>query len=528
MCIRDRYQRRVHGITFLQEKMSESRDMPFSGPEEHEMKLIEKLDQVKVDKFKVEARKHQSMGIARKEELPNTRKMSYDIQIYKAYGGGVFDSDSDDEGIGGEKAFAPSAEVRMQTVDVQTRTTVAGVNSFSQTYFFLVKGFLGSGMLTLPMGFCNGGSVFSVLCMGVVCFISITGMSALLEIRTKLGGSFSDIANEAIGCGGKAIINISLALCQIGHGTVYIIFISENLRAITEKWGCEVPVWAGALICFVVILPMVIVRDISKLSPLMIIATVIMLVTILAVVFFSASRLATNGIATDFVWSIKTETCLIFIGMSAFLYGKIGIVIPIRDLMQKKTEFQMCLNFSLWTIFGIFAGFGLIAYIAFGRNPDMVAGGGMITLALDQGNYFVQAVELFFMISLIPSFALMIYVPIKIWEKGMCGDWPRSCGRTWLRNLGRTLAVAGICYFAVVSRGIFDRVMAIFGSLFGGPLTFVWPAIFHLKLLAETPWQKMKNVFLILFGLTASGFTLSIAINKIMHPPQKQPLLPLI
>ena len=252
--------------------------------------------------------------------------------------------------------------------------------------------------------------------------------------------------------------------------------------------------------CFIVLVPMVLVRDVSKLSSIMMLATLFMLSTIIVVLYFGGYTLLANGPADGVQYIIKPDSCLVFIGMGAFLFGKIGLVIPMRDIMQEKDRFPSVLIASLWSIFGIFSIFGLVGYLAFGRDEKMVNGGGMVTLALDQGNIIVQATELAFMVSLIPSFALMIYVPVKIWEKAFYSNWPRSFARTWWKNLWRTLAVAFICYLAIATQKTFDKVMALFGSLFGGPTTYLWPAVFHLVLASNTFKQKLWNYILILFG----------------------------
>lgn len=247
----------------------------------------------------------------------------------------------------------------------------------------------------------------------------------------------------------------------------------------------------------------------------MIFATLCTFWTIIVVIAFAGLKVAEEGILKDVSYFIKPETCMLFVGMSAFLYGKIGIIIPIRDIMKEKKDFNLCLAISLWTICGIFSIFGLIPYLAF-ELTNVRKGGGMITLALNQGNYLVQFTELAFMIALIPSFALMMYVPIKIWEKALYGDWARSWKRTWLKNLWRFIAVSFIAYLAFSTGKTFDKVMALFGSLFGGPLTFIWPAVFHLILAAETKAEKIKDVFLIVFGGCSSCFCLYLAIKKLL------------
>jgi proton-coupled amino acid transporter len=270
-----------------------------------------------------------------------------------------------------------------------------------------------------------------------------------------------------------------------------------------------------AIACVFIIMPLVLVRDVSSLGSLMIFATLCTFWTILAVIAFSGIQINMDGVNPGVSWLIKPDSCIIFLGMSAFLYGKIGIIVPIRDIMKEKHLFKPCLALSLWTVCGIFSVFGLVPYLAYGLNKNVKEGGGMITLALNQGNIIVQATELSFMAALIPSFVLMMYVPIKIWEKALYGDWPRSWKRTWLKNLWRLLAVIAISYLAVSTGKTFDKVMALFGSLFGGPLTFIWPAVFHLILTAETKAERIQDYFLITFGALSSSFTLYLALKKL-------------
>ena len=261
---------------------------------------------------------------------------------------------------------------------------------------------------------------------------------------------------------------------------------------------------------------MVLIRDVSTLSPLMIISTLCMFATIATVLYFSGVKVLSGDIAPGVTYIINKDTFLVFLGMGSFLFGKIGIVVPIRDIMNKKSEFTGCLYASLWSIFGIFAVFGFTGYLAYGADPKMKSGGGMVTLMLNQENMIVQLVEFLFMLSLIPSFALMIYVPIKIIEKAMFGGWERSGKRTWLKNFERLLFVALICYIAIATSKTFDKVMAVFGSLFGGPTTFIWPAIFHLILFNNDLKGKLMNCLLILFGTAASGFTLYMTVKKLV------------
>ena len=196
--------------------MSGPESDPFNAAETHEMGALAHVD-VEKPKGKHEEKDKRQWGTMAPAEKHDDyiRKASFDIGIYKAYGGCVLadDSEEEDDNLGD---YVQAIEYKGQTGHSEVaRNTVAGVNSFGKTYFFLVKAFLGSGMLTLPMGFTNGGVGFCVGCMMLICFISIMGMETLLDARQKVGGSFSDLAERALGSTGRVVIDISLALCQV-------------------------------------------------------------------------------------------------------------------------------------------------------------------------------------------------------------------------------------------------------------------------------------------------------------------------
>ena len=196
--------------------MSGQEKNPFNATEARELEAVVTMEKEKAKEKKdhESQRQWQTMG---KVEKPTDvlRKVSLDIGIYKAYAGCLLEDDSDEEDQNLDN-YVAAIEYKGQTrVSQIARFTTAGVNSYGKTYFFLVKAFLGSGMLTLPMGFTNGGVVFCIACMAVICAVSIMGMTTLLEARTKVGGSYSDLAEASTNRVGRVIVDISLALCQV-------------------------------------------------------------------------------------------------------------------------------------------------------------------------------------------------------------------------------------------------------------------------------------------------------------------------
>ena len=94
----------------------------------------------------------------------------------------------------------------------------------------LLKGFICTGILYLPKSFANGGWLFSAIAM-ILSYIltSICAMKLLQAKAKSTGTSFTDVGGSAMGKPGRIMVDILLAVSQIGFVTAYIYFIASNL-----------------------------------------------------------------------------------------------------------------------------------------------------------------------------------------------------------------------------------------------------------------------------------------------------------
>jgi solute carrier family 36 (proton-coupled amino acid transporter) len=78
------------------------------------------------------------------------------------------------------------------------------------TAFTLFKGFVATGILYMPKNFVNGGWLFSAIALFMALFVTLLCIRLLLEVRNKVGGSFSDIGAKTYGKCGKVMVDITL------------------------------------------------------------------------------------------------------------------------------------------------------------------------------------------------------------------------------------------------------------------------------------------------------------------------------
>jgi amino acid permease len=80
------------------------------------------------------------------------------------------------------------------------------------TFFTLIKGFIGTGILFLPKGFKNGGYIFSSGAIFLSLFLTAICTMKLLQARKKNnGGSFTELGIKSMGKWGKIAVDVSLA-----------------------------------------------------------------------------------------------------------------------------------------------------------------------------------------------------------------------------------------------------------------------------------------------------------------------------
>jgi solute carrier family 36 (proton-coupled amino acid transporter) len=137
----------------------------------------------------------------------------------------------------------------------------------------------------MPVTFVSGGWLFSVSALILSVILTLLCIKLILEVRIKIGGTFSEIGQKTYGRCGKIMVDISLFSSQFCFCTAYIFFISSQVTSIVdavyditldEKWK-----WVFLPICFCVIFPLVLVRKILTFAKFHVFADIMIWVTIL-------------------------------------------------------------------------------------------------------------------------------------------------------------------------------------------------------------------------------------------------------
>lgn len=171
---------------------------------------------------------------------------------------------------------------------------------------------------------------------------------------------------------------------------------------------------------------------------------------------------------------------------------------------------------------GLETAYGLVGYLAFGEHINPVS---ILSIPLTA---FTRTVLLLFGAAIVLGFPMMFVPASRIFESyiwagpasGGSGGAPQPLDpqlphvrraalvRKVLKNLLRTGLVLALCAISLYGADFVSQFVALAGSLCCVPLAFVYPAYFHLRLVAKTASQRAAAWALITGGLVLMPLTL--------------------
>lgn len=150
----------------------------------------------------------------------------------------------------------------------------------------------------------------------------------------------------------------------------------------------------------------------------------------------------------------------------------------------------------------IFLSVGAISFAAFGEEVETV-----VLLNLPTGDPTVILVQFLYTLAIVFSVPLQLFPAIGIVEQHLLFPPETTVSGKfdpvikWQKNMFRASSALVVALIAWVGADSLDRVVSIIGSFACLPLSFIYPAIFHYRLVARTKWQRFSDVALAIFGI---------------------------
>ncbi|CAJ0631154.1 4134_t:CDS:2 [Entrophospora sp. SA101] len=360
----------------------------------------------------------------------------------------------------------------------------------------------GAGTLGIPYAIQQGGwitIIFLILAAVMATYANIKLIECLYYDGNRRRTSMSELAYDAFGRSGSAIVGFLFNCISVGCPILYLILIGDNLQMIFSKIDFGMKNWIY-LVASIMCIPYILLKtmkDVKLLSLFGVLTVVLMVfvVMIMSIIDYPNNKDNPHDI-------IVMRKLPISLATVSFSYGG-NIVYPyVEESMRKPRNWPKVVSFVMFTITILYLIIGFFGYFTYGNNAK-----SPIYLNLPDG-ILVKAVII--LITLHVTFALPIYQTVFSLElenyysinENKLGKLREFIYRTLLR----LVTVIAEVYIAV-SIPFFADIMSLLGALANGSLVVVIPLLLWLKLvgwskLENNNWEKVWIIFTLIFSIT--------------------------
>ncbi|CAH0546703.1 unnamed protein product [Brassicogethes aeneus] len=434
----------------------------------------------------------------------------------------------------------PNNDVEAGDYDPYQHRNITHPTSDMDTLIHLLKGSLGSGILSMPLAFANSGLYFgliSTFTIGLICtycvHILVKSAHTLCRRMRVPSLGFADIAETAFLAGpkafhqwakfAKACINLFLVIDLLGCCCIYVVFVAKNVKQVVDFYAADDYKFDTRIYMAACLLPLLLFNSIKKLkylSPFSMIANILMAVG-LSITFYyiltdnpteeqKAERVVEN-IVSPIHWPM-------FFGTVIFALEGIGVVMPLENNMKTPQHFTGCpgvLNIGMFFVISLYSSVGFMGYKTYGKKAE-----GSITLNLPEDKILAQSVKLMIAAAVFLTYALQFYVPMEIIWKALKNSYQNR--PTLAENVIRYSLIVLTVGIAICVPNL-GGFITLVGAVCLSTLGLIFPAIIDTVTNYEDPgmgrfkWRLVKNCLLVTFGLIGFVTGTYVSIIEIIY-----------
>jgi proton-coupled amino acid transporter len=305
----------------------------------------------------------------------------------------------------------------------------------------------------------------------------------LSNAHDKVGGTYSEIAEKAMGSFGTYLLDSIIFLTQFGPGVINVGFTVDLLLKSFTIFNVSVSPYIFSVVLLAFLIPLCLIRSIKDQSWAHILADVIIISSILTIAGYSLSQ--TSSAST----SIITPSNM-FYTLGTLVYGFEGIpmILPIKEVMNTPKDFNRSLSFMIITIVVVFIFFSNICDFAFGDDIK-----DLVILNLPNQPW-VAVVLIMYSIAVVLTMPLVLNPVFSISEKYLKIKGKKTA-------IYRIFVILFIVFIGTLARNDLGLYVSIIGGVFSSPLAFIFPAIIHLKMNEDDKRAKIFASVMIGLGV---------------------------
>ncbi|CAN6314706.1 unnamed protein product [Urochloa humidicola] len=392
----------------------------------------------------------------------------------------------------------------------------------AQTIGNIVVSIVGTGVLGLPYAFRNAGWLAGALAVAGAGAATFYCMLLLLECRDKLreqeaaeveeenghqhrscNYTYGDLGEKCFGRAGRYLTEATIILSQTGGTVAYLVFIGQNVSS----------VFSGSLsptdVVLAVLLPiqaaLSFIRSLSSLAHFSILADACTVLAVATVVKQDVELLSTRGappFAGRSAVAADPRGVAFACGFAVFCFEGFCMTLALEASMSDRTKFRPVLFHAIAGVTAVYACFGAAGYLAYGdATMDIV------TLNLPN-TWSTAVVKVAMCVALALTFPIMMHPIHEIVEARLLG-WLRRKQRGGggggvveraAVQASRVAVVAALCAVACFVPA-FGSFASLVGSTVCALLSFVLPALFHIRVAGASAMKRAVDWGILVFGL---------------------------
>ncbi|XP_056631414.1 proton-coupled amino acid transporter-like protein CG1139 [Diorhabda sublineata] len=370
-----------------------------------------------------------------------------------------------------------------------------------ETLFHLLKGSLGTGILAMPLAFYHSGYLLGIIATALIGLLCTHCIHILIKCEYELCKrkkvpvmTYPATAEAALQEGPEFfqkfssiaphMVNIFLLIYQLGTGTVYTVFIGENIKEVLLSHGVSID---SRWVMFAALMPLILlnyVRNLKYLAPLSTTANFVTIASFGIIGYYMFSR--------EFSFEGKEafgemKNYPLYFGTVLFALEAIGVIMPLENEMKTPQYFGSTLgvlNIGMAVIVLLYTSMGFFGYIAYG---DKV--GGSISYTI--GNELpAQICKIMLSFAIYITHGLQMYPAIDtVWNQYLKTWIGKSDLLLFWEYLTRTLMVL-FCFGLAIAVPYIELFISLFGALTLSALGLAIPAILDLS----TYWDDFQGI----------------------------------
>jgi solute carrier family 36 (proton-coupled amino acid transporter) len=442
------------------------------------------------------------------------------LDLYGSFAGEDLGESEDESAIESEDEESRPADDPSETRPLlgrrksSRRARKPGNASTTKSFFTLLKAFVGTGIMFLPKAFNNGGILFSSITLVTVSLVSCICFHLLLQCRKRYGGGYGDLGEAIGGPKLRSLILESITISQIGFVCTGVVFTAENLLSfVLAVSGGSTPLSTNALIAIqlVVLIPLALIRNISKLGPAALLADVCILVGLIYIWHYDISTIADRGVHKT-VELFNPQHFTLTVGSAIFTFEGIGLLLPIQSSMKEPDKFSRLLYIVMFLIIiFFFTSVSALCYLTFGSQTQTE-----VISNFPQTSKLVNAVQFLYSLAVLVGTPVQLFPAVRIMEGKLFGHLSgnRDSSTKWKKNIFRARIVLLSGVIAALGADDLDKFVALIGSLACVPLVYIYPAFLYYKGIAESRLVVAADILLMVLGLSAMVYTTFINISQ--------------